>query len=494
MKLTENKLNQLDNTTLTPDEHALFCCRLTAELIHTGQYEAAPEALGYLWQGTGVRPQLKGLASLTTAEVLLQCGVLSGWLGSVHQISGAQEQAKDLLSESLRLFESQGQPSKVSEVQYELGICYWRAGAYDEARVILEEAFDKLGERDTELKAKISIRRASVEIWKGKYYEARQVLENTRPVFDYANDALRGKWHGQMGLVFRRLATAEGNVDYADRAIIEFTAAIYHYEQARHERYCATNLNNLAMLLYKLGRYDEAHENLDRAARWLTQLKDEGLLAQVNETRARVLVAEHRYKEANQIIGEVVETFERGNEYALLADALSIQGVVRARLGIFDSSLRVLQRAMDVAQDSGALSNAGLAALTLIEEHGTTRLSDNELYHVYRRSDELLKDTQDAEEIARLRACARIVTRRLLGVKLSDKNFSLTKAVRDYEARFVEEALEIEEGSVSRAAKRLGIKHQSLAYLLSARQQPLLDKRTPPVPRRRSIIKKPKTA
>jgi tetratricopeptide (TPR) repeat protein len=465
-------------------------CHHAAEFIHTGQYEAAREALGELWQGVGRRPEIKGLAILTTAEVLLQCGVLTGWLGSVRQTPDAQEKAKDLLSEALRKFQSQGQYSKVSEVQYELGMCYWRQGAYDESRVILKEALKPLQEADLELKAKILIRRTLVEIWAGKYYEAWNILKEAEADFESANDALKGRWHGQTGLVLVRLAAIEKSADYIDRAIIEFTAAIYHYEQAKHERYCATNLNNLAMLLWKLGRYDEAHEPIKRAQKIYERLKDSGNLAQVNETLARVLIAEHRYEEANKLIAEVVQTFEKGGEYALLSDALALQGVVWARLGQHENSLRILRHAVKVAQESGAMSNAGLAALTLIEEHGTTRLSALELYNVYRRADELLKDTQDVEDIARLRRCARIMGKRLLGARLSDKDFSLANAVNEYEARYIEEALELEQGSVSRAAKRLGMKHQILAYLLRTRHKKLLNMRTPPVPRNRSIFKK----
>jgi hypothetical protein len=67
------------------------------------------------------------------------------------------------------------------------------------------------------------------------------ILKDAEPVFEFAGDALKGRWHGQKALVLRRRATAEGKTDYADRAVIEFTAAIYHYEQAGHEGYCARN-------------------------------------------------------------------------------------------------------------------------------------------------------------------------------------------------------------------------------------------------------------
>lgn len=58
--------------------------------------------------------------------------------------------------------------------------------------------------------------------------------------------------------------------------------------------------NNLAFLLYKLGRYPDAHEHLDRAQMAFTRLREAGSLAQVDETRARVLVAERRHRDADR--------------------------------------------------------------------------------------------------------------------------------------------------------------------------------------------------
>jgi CheY-like chemotaxis protein len=488
MNLADSQLKQLDNPSLTQNERVLLRCRLASEFIHAGQYESAREALGELWQGLGLRPVLEGLKSPTAAEVLLQCGSLSGWLGRVQHVSGAQEKAKNLISEALRMFKAQGQRAKVSEAQYELGMCYFRLGAYDEARIVLEEALSGLEETDTYLKAKILIRQTVVEIWTGRYHDAWNILNQAEAFFENCGDALKGKWHGQKGLVLQRLALTEKRSDYADRAIIEFTAAIYHYEQARHERYCANNHNNLAMLLYQLGRYSEAHENIDRAQEIFKGHNDTGNLAQVNETRARVFIAEQRYEEADRIIADVIQAFEQGGDAALLTDALTLQGVVRARLGAHDSSVQILNRAIHVAQESGSFFNGGLAALALIEEHGEARMTELKLYHAYRRADELLKDTQDVEHIARLRACARIVTKKLLGMELSDKNFSLTEVVQAYEARFIAETLEAEQGMISRAAKRLGISHQLLSHALSTRHKNLLGMRKPAKTRRRSII------
>jgi tetratricopeptide (TPR) repeat protein len=491
MNLADKRWKELDDASLTTNQRILLRCHIAGELIHTGQYEDAREVLGDLWSGIGKRPNVKSLEDMLTAEVLLQCGTLSGWLGASRQIANAQEAAKDLISESAAIFERLGETSKVAAARSDLAICYWREGAYDTARLILEEAASLVSE--DEVRAKIILRQAVVETCAGRNTETLRLLRESAPLFEKSTShALKGRFHCELAIVLRKLGTAESQRDYFDKAILEYTAAIYHYQQAKHERYEATNENNLAFLLYKLGRYQQAHEHLDRARRVLARLKDAGLLAQVDETRARIFIAEQKYREANGAIAGAIQTLEKGGEASLLADALTAQGIVWARLGVYDKSTSILRRAMDVAEDAGALSNAGLSALTLIEEHGARRLNPTDLYNVYRRADRLLKGTQDAEEIARLRACARIVMRRLSGLRLHDKNFSLYGAMQELESKFIEQALEEGGGSVTHAAKLLGITHQSLANMLKSRHKSLLHKRTPAQRRLRSVIKRNK--
>jgi len=493
MTLADERLKELDNPSLTENERILLRCRVAADLIHKGQYEIARETLGELWPGVGERPDVKGLPPTLAAEVLLQCGVLTGWLGRLRSVEGAQEQAQDLITEAFRKFQSQGRHEKASEAQYELGVCYWQLGAYEEARVIMQEALKSLTDADLELTAKILIRRTIVELCENRFYEALNILNEARPVFESADDALKGRWHGQMGLVLARLADAEGDTSYTDRAIIEFTAAIYHYEQAGNERYCATNRNNVAMLLYRMGRYRDAHEHLDRAGATLLRLKDTGLLAQVDETRARVFLAEKKYGEADRVITRAVQTLEKGGASAYLSDALTIQGVARARLGAGEDSINILRRAMSIAEESGAFTNAGHAALALIEEHGARRvLSRTELYKLYLRAEKFLKGTQDAEDKERLLACARVVMRRLADVSLHDRNFSFYSAVQEFEEKIIEQALAESGGSVTGAAKLLGLKHQTLISMLKKRHKGLQAKRTTPEKRLKSIIKEPK--
>lgn len=147
-----------------------------------------------------------------------------------------------------------------------------------------------------------------------------------------------------------------------------------------------------------------------------------------------------------------------------------------------------MRRAAQVAQDGGAEASAGLAALTLIEEHGADRLHETELVRLYLRADELLSNSQDVDDVSRLRECAKTVFNRLSGAYLPG-SVSITEAKSDLEARYIEWALDWAEGSVSRAAKLLGMKHQSLIHLLRTRYRHLAHKRTPAGKRFRSIIR-----
>lgn len=409
MTLAETLLCQLNNPKLSRDERAILRCQLAEELEHRGQYEAARNALDDLWQGIGQRPSLVGLTEPTAAEVLLRVGTLSGWLGSTSQITDAQERAKDLISESIAIFESLGKTSKVTAARSDLSLCYWREGGFDEARALLEDVFSRISKNESKVKAKALLRCVLIEVSTRRLNEALRLLTDSASLFETSeDDILKGRFHGQLALVLRGLGTAEHRQDYMDRAVIEYTAASYHFEQAGHALFRARDENNLGFLLFIMGRYDEAGEHLERARRLFVNFKDSGSIAQVDETRARLLLAQGHNSEAERVIRGAVQTFEKGGEQSLLAEALTTQGVALARLGRFDESYAALQRAMNVAEQAGALVYAGRAALALMEEH-VDRVNVEEGRRVYVLADEWLAKTQDAEDTSRLRACARRV-------------------------------------------------------------------------------------
>ncbi len=497
MNLVEQLLGRIAST-CNPNERAQLRCQLAKELEESGDYEGARAALSELWQRVGQRPDLEGLDEWTRAEVLLRVGVLTGWIGSSKQVDDAQEAAKNLICESSRRFEALQDAEKVDECRIELATCYWRQGAFDEARLILAELSERLAPTGSRLKPVALLRSGIVECSAQRHHDALRIYTDIAPLFaESVCHSLRGKFHNSFAIVLDILGTSERRQDYIDRAFVEYTAASFHFEQAGHLRYCACVENNLAMLYLAVGRCGEAHGRLDRARPMFARLKDEVHLAQVDETRAKILLAEGRKMEAERVAGAAVLTLEHGDEQSLLAEALTTHGVTLARTGRHVRARFTLQRAVVVAERAGDTETAGRAVLTVIEELHE-RTPRGELIALYEQAAEYLADSQQPSVTTRLLAAARLVLRLLRpqtpgceDAPADWRGFSLRKAVHRYEKMLIERALKDAGGVVSKASMLLGFKHyQSLISILNGRHRGLLKERTPILRRRRSVFKK----
>lgn len=492
MNLAKDLIQQIADSSLTHNKRARLRCQLAKQLENLGNFEGACDALGELWQRVGERPVLAGLDQRTAAEVLLRAGTLTGWIGSAKQIAGSQEEAKNYISESMAIFLALGDRPKVAEAQIDLASCYWREGAFNEARIMLQEALHQLGDADDEVKAYALLCSAIVEKSAKRYTDAFHIHVEAAPLFNKSTDQLlRAKFHNEFANVLSHLSSAEYREDYVDRALIEYEAASYHFEQAGHARYQAYVENNLGFLFGTIGKFAEAHGHLDRAQALFTTLKDSGHLAQVDDTRAKVLLAEGRAAEAQRLVRAAVLTLERGGEQALLAEALTTHGVALARLGRHEEARAALRRAVEVAERAGDQESAGQAALAIIEESGA-QMSAGELSATYERAADLLAGSQNLATFKRLCKCARRVMFLTQGAPAPPdwEGFSLRDAVLRYESRLIERALREAGGLVTRAAQLLGFNnHQSLIYVLNSRHKSLKGARTPAVPRRRSIVR-----
>jgi tetratricopeptide (TPR) repeat protein len=493
MHLAKELLLEIDNPGLSVNERADLQCRLARHLEQAGDYEAASEAMAGLWQGVGSRPMLEGLYAETNAQVLLRVGALTGWIGSAHQIEGSQEMAKDLISESLRMFEQLGNRNKVGEARSDLALCYWREGAYDEARVTLHEALSEIDESDVEQRAIVLLRRAEVERASTRLNEALRIYNEAALLFDRVNDHyLTATFHQGFANVLNQLSSIENRKDYVDVALMEYTAASFHFEQAGHEPYHACVENNLGFLFSTIGRFADAHEHLDRAQMLMTRLKDNVHLAQVDETRARVLLAEGRTVEAEKTARAAVLRLEKGDEHSLLAEALTTHGIALARLNHSEQALASLQRAITLAEQVGDFESAGVSALTIIEVLGAN-LSDDEVSAIIDHAGILLEKTQEVATLRRLARAFSLLVTRAVSAAPDWEGFSFKGSVRRYEARLIRLALKETEGKVTAAARLLGFSHhQSLIALIDSRHKELLEIRSPVRARRHHLLDHPK--
>jgi CheY-like chemotaxis protein len=491
MKLAPQLFRQIADPNLSPSERARLRCQFAKQLEEAGNYETAREVMGELWQGIGHRPVLKRLDQWTAAEVTLRAGVLTGLIGNCKPVDGAQEAAKNLISDSITRFEELQDTLKVAEAQMELGCCYLHGGAFSEARVWLREALRRLIDRPGDLKAVTLLRSAAVEKLTHHLSGALRLLIEAVPLFEESeNHTLKGRFHNEYAQVLRKLGAAERWDDYIDRALIEYAAASYHFEQAGHTRYQAYVENNLGFLFGTIGKFAEAHEHLDRAQALFTSMKDKAHIAQVDDTRARVLLAQGCVREAEKLARSAVQALEGGDQQFLFAEALTTHGIMLARLGHHRHAHLSLQSAVEVAQNAGDPETAGGAALTIIEELGE-RLRADDLTVIYERAADLLAGSRDPGTLLRLSECARRVFF-LTGASAAPptwKGFSLAKVVRRYEKSLIERALRDAGGVLTRAARLLGYQnHNSLNKKLRHKYPELLGQRTPAKERKQSLM------
>jgi len=500
MKLA-TQLATANSIGLTLTERAQECCRLVKQLEKVGEYESACETLGELWQAHEDSTVLNGFDRQTAAEILLRVGTLSGWLASRHR-TGSQEQAKDLITQSLEIFRQLERTDKVAEAQSDLALCYWREGAFNEARDILREVIIDLGDNDNDLRATALIRRAVVEKTAARYSEALSVYKEAAPLVEATSDhALKGSFHMGLGTLLNCLGVAEKQTQYIDQALIEFAAAGFHFEQLGHAQQCGRVENNLGFLYVSIGKFPEAHSHINRARAIFVSLGDQGLTAQVDDTRARAFLAEGRLLEAERYARLAVKTLGKGDECSLLVEALTTHGITLARLGRYSNARSELDRAIEAGENCGDLEGAGRARLTIIEEL-KDQTPTSEMVSIYQSALELLKKSQDPAAKDRLLASSTTVIDALTaGAEDASlkgeswKDFSFKKELRAYEKLLIERALRDAGGSVTRASRLLAFKHhQSLISLINTRHRDLLKTRSAVVKRRRHIISKPKKA
>ena len=483
------------------DWHVRRLCESAYRLERAGDYEGARSALGKLWTRIGERPQLDELELDTQAELLWRVGSLSGWLGSANQIPGAQGFASDLLTESITLFESVDQ-DKRAEAMGDLALCYWRSGRHDDGRALFRQAVDAAEKPETKLRTLTNA--STVEISSGRYGEALALLNAAAGFLEEVReDWIHGAYYYQRGSAYlslsveqkKDLRNAVGVTENLDHALIEYSAASMHLEKAGHIRHLAGVENNIGFILLLLERTGEALIHLEKARTIFSSLKDVRMVAQVNETRARVFLAEKKFPDAERAIFSAISVLERGDDSSLLAEALTTAGSIFAGSGKYDNARKTFNRAADVAAAVGDSHLGAIAQLRMIEGMGTV-LSRAELLASYRRADQFVGNRASVLDLEELRVGRRIVLDQLERADSVDgatTGGTLEEQVNHFDRWLIARALERENGSVTRAARELGVTHQALADIIDSRHsETLAAARRPKRVRRKSIMRKGK--
>ncbi len=407
---------------LTPADEVQIFCTVAREQIEAGNFEAACAVLQRWWT-IGEWPKVDGLEPHASADLLFTTGSLAGWIASSRQVPKGQKHAEALLNGSIALFEQLGLKTRAAEGRIELAYCYYREGLFDLARSTLQAAIRELPEKETEVRSVGLIRLAVVECDAGRLEDSLELLNEVAEIVEVVGPWVTGRYHVELATTLKDLGVAETRGAFFDLALGHYQQALYESEAIGNHRLAAIVENNHGYLLLALLRLDEAQSHLIRARRLFDGFADKVRGAQVDETLAQLHLAAERPDQAEQAITRAVQRLQVGGEDALLAEALTTQGVVLCRLGRQGEGKRVLERASRVAESCGDIEGAGRALLILVEEMAQI-LDDDERLEVGSRLEILLGDSQRALILERLRRCLAIIAEAPVEHKGSDPDAS----------------------------------------------------------------------
>jgi len=98
------------------------------------------------------------------------------------------------------------------------------------------------------------------------------------------------------------------------------------------------------------------------------RVKDKVRVAQVDDTRAQVFIAENKYAQAEATARSAARSFKKARRQCLSAETLVNQGIALARMRQPAGAQFILREPIETAHQAGALDRAGLAARIMIEE------------------------------------------------------------------------------------------------------------------------------
>jgi signal transduction histidine kinase/ActR/RegA family two-component response regulator len=390
-------------SSLTISEQVQACCTIARQQLEIGDYDGGCAALRRWWK-LEEWPQHHGLSNQAAAHLLLTAGTLSGWIASTRQVQGDQKGAEALLNGAIALFEQLEETTRAAEARIELAGCYYRGGLFDLARATLRSTLQSLPEAERELKAVALIRLASVERHASRLHDALNLLNEAASIAETTAPWIQGRLHSEFATTLKELGVAENRIHYFDRALGHYREALLQFEKIGNLRFVAAVENNYGYLLLTLKRLDEAQTHLRRARELFDGLGDSVGCAQVDETLAQLYLVSKQHELAERSVRQAVDTLETTGENALLAEALTTQGLVLCKLARRHEAKPLLERARRVAERCGDYEGAGKPLLILIEEM-CEQLSDDERQEIGAQASQLLANSQQASTRERLANC-----------------------------------------------------------------------------------------
>lgn len=199
-----------------------------------------------------------------------------------------------------------------------LGLC--AEGKYDEARAELAKKRCVLTSEDVDGHLECRNLQACIERGEGNYRASLNTHLSAAYLVDQAQDILKARYHSGLGITYEILGKQESSSEYFEDALTHYELATVKFQQAGDMDGAGDVENNVGMCLLALGRFGDARDHLAQARAYFVDQPVKS--AQVDETEARVCLAENKSLEALRLVTGAVQVFICHNERVLLLEAL----------------------------------------------------------------------------------------------------------------------------------------------------------------------------
>lgn len=227
-----------------------------------------------------------------------------------------------------------------------------RVGRAREARDWLGDALPGLQRTDDRLSLRMAtVLSGAAHLELGELDPARRAFEATLELARYDRDeALVARAMNNLGIV----ANIEGRWD---DAIALYTLAVTLHQRNGDRRGLAECYHNMAITHRDRGELTEADELERRSAEYAREAEQERLLALARLGRAEIALRRRDFALAATAARRLTVEFERIGDRIRAADAIRLEGAASVGLRHFDRARTLLDRALEISREIGAMLN-----------------------------------------------------------------------------------------------------------------------------------------
>jgi tetratricopeptide (TPR) repeat protein len=300
--------------------------------------------LQIVWEDNNRVPDFAEYEPVIRAELLRLCGFYLTFHGRSRNLTDFHLRAKDLLTNAIDIFQTEGLVDKAAESKINLAFCFWNSGEVEECEAFLslvENDFNENKLHPVYLQTKIN--RMMLLCWCERFDEAFAVAKEISPSMPYCSDSrLKIMFNFEAAILFHH------NSKHTD-AMFYFTEAIRLAKDNNNLHLLALTYNNLSLLYLDLKIFEEAHAFSVKSLDILKKMNHTGWIPHILDSRALIYLGENKSNEALEAVEAALIYFFKGEDYKGLTASLWTKVQCLFRLRRAEDAFIVFSKLEDIA-------------------------------------------------------------------------------------------------------------------------------------------------